>query len=45
MWWLARVFDDEVRATLKWVDRYQFWFIGASILIVVLVNIRNLRGR
>ena len=45
MWWLARVFDDEVRATLKWVDRYQFWFIGGSILIVVLVNIRNLRGR
>jgi hypothetical protein len=42
---LAKVFDEEVKATLRWVERYQFWFIGASILIVVAVNVRNLRGR
>ncbi len=45
MWWLAKFFDEEVRSTLKWVDRYQFWFIGGSILLVVVVNLRNFRGR
>ncbi|MDO8364316.1 MAG: hypothetical protein Q7V88_15600 [Actinomycetota bacterium] len=44
MWWLGRVFDEEVKSFLGWVDRYQFWFIGGSILIVLLVNVRNFRG-
>lgn len=43
MWWLGRVFDTEVTSFLEWVDRYQFWFIGGSILLVVLVNVRNFR--
>lgn len=30
---------------MRFVDRYQWWFLGGSILIVLLVNVRNLRGR
>lgn len=43
MWWLAKVFEDEVISFLKWVDRYQLWFILGSIAIVVVVNVRNFR--
>jgi len=45
LWWLARQFEEEVRSVMRWVDRYQLWVIGASILIVVLINVRNLRPR
>ena len=45
LWWLAKQFEDEVRSAMRWVDRYQFWVIGVSIAIVVLVNVRNFRPR
>lgn len=45
LWWLAKQFEEEVRSAMRWVDRYQFWVIGASIAIVVLVNVRNFRPR
>ena len=43
VWWLANQFEEEVRSAMRWVDRYQFWVIGVSIAIVVLVNVRNFR--
>ena len=43
LWWLAKQFEEEVRSAMRWVDQYQFWVIGASIAVVVLVNVRNLR--
>ena len=45
LWWLAKQFEEEVRSAMRWVDRYQFWVIGASVAIVVLVNVRNFRPR
>ena len=45
LWWLAKQFEEQVRSAMRWVDRYQFWVIGASIAIVVLANVRNLRPR
>ncbi len=45
LWWLAKQFEEEVRSAMRWVDRYQLWVIGASIAIVVLVNVRNFRPR
>jgi uncharacterized membrane protein YuzA (DUF378 family) len=44
MWWLAKRFEEEVRSTLSWIDRYQWWFLGGSILVVVLSQVRNLRS-
>lgn len=45
LWWLAKQFEEEVRSAMRWVDRYQFWVIGASIAIVMIVNLRNFRPR
>lgn len=43
MWWLARTFEDQLVDFLGWLQRYQWWAIGLSVLVVVLVNGRNLR--
>jgi hypothetical protein len=44
MWWLARTFESQLVDFLEWLQRYQWWAVGISIALVVLVNIRNLRG-
>lgn len=44
MWWLARTFEDQLVSFLEWLARYQWWAVGISIALVVLVNLRNLRG-
>jgi hypothetical protein len=43
-WWLARVFEAPLVDFLEWVQRYQWWVVGASIALVVLVNARNFRS-
>ena len=43
MWWLAKTFEDQLLRFLEFIQRYQWWFVGASILLVVLLNTRNLR--
>jgi len=43
MWWLARTFEDQLVDVLEWLQRYQWWAVGASVGLVVLVNARNLR--
>jgi len=45
LWWLAKQFESEVRSTLKWFDQYQWWILIGSVLIVLLVNVRNFRGK
>jgi hypothetical protein len=44
MWVLARTFEDQLVDFLEWLQRYQWWAVGISIAIVILVNLRNLRG-
>ena len=44
MWWLARTFEAQLVDFLEWLQRYQWWAVGISIGIVVLVNLRNFRG-
>jgi hypothetical protein len=44
MWWLARTFESQLVDFLEWLQRYQWWAVGISIALVVLVNLRNLRG-
>lgn len=43
MWWLARTFESELVSFLEWLQRYQWWAVGISIAVVVLINVRNLR--
>jgi hypothetical protein len=44
MWWLARTFEAQLVDFLEWLQRYQWWAVGISIAVVLLVNIRNFRG-
>jgi hypothetical protein len=43
MWWLARTFDEQLVSFLEWLQRYQWWAVGISIAVVVLINVRNFR--
>ncbi len=42
-WWLARVFEAPLVDFLGWLQRYQWWAVGISVALVVLVNGRNFR--
>jgi hypothetical protein len=44
MWWLARTFEAQLVDFLEWLQRYQWWAVGLSIGLVLLINLRNLRG-
>jgi hypothetical protein len=44
MWWLARTFEAQLVDFLEWLQRYQWWAVGISVAVVLLVNIRNFRG-
>jgi membrane protein DedA with SNARE-associated domain len=41
MWWLARTFEDQLVDFLTLLQRYQWWAVGISIAVVLLVNARN----
>jgi membrane protein DedA with SNARE-associated domain len=43
IWWLARVFDDQLTSFLSWLQRYSWWAVGISFALVVLINMRNFR--
>jgi membrane protein DedA with SNARE-associated domain len=43
MWWLARTFEDQLVDFLAFLQRYQWWAVGISIALVVVVNARNMR--
>jgi len=45
MWWLAKAFEDQLTDVLDFTQRYQWWALGISIALVVLVNVRNFRRR
>jgi hypothetical protein len=44
IWWLARTFDKQLVDILEFLQRYQWWAVGISIGLLVLVNLRNFRG-
>jgi hypothetical protein len=41
MWWLARTFEAQLVDFLEFLQRYQWWAVGISIGLVLLVNLRN----
>lgn len=44
IWWLARQFEDSLKHFLNVLQRYQLPALIVSIALVVIANIRNLRG-
>lgn len=42
-WWLARRFEEPLIEFLTWLQRYQWWVVGISIGLVLLVNAMNVR--
>ncbi len=45
LWWLARTFEDQLVDFLSLLQRYQWWVVGLSVVAVLVVNVRNFRGR
>lgn len=43
LWFLSKAFEEQLTDIVSWLQRYQWWMIGASLLLVVLVNVRNVR--
>ena len=41
IWWLAKAFEEPLVDLLGWVQRYQWWFVIASVILVIAVNARN----
>lgn len=42
--WMAAVFDQQLTDFLTWLQRYSWWAVGISFAIVLVVNMRHLRG-
>jgi len=43
LWFLSKAFEEQLTDAVGWLQRYQWWLIGASLAAVVLVNVRNFR--
>ncbi len=43
IWWLARIFQEELERFVGWLQRYSWWMVGISVVIVLAVNMRNFR--
>lgn len=43
MWWLAKTFEGPLVDALDFLQRYQWWALGISVALVLLVNARNFR--
>jgi cytochrome c biogenesis protein CcdA len=43
IWWLAEVFESQLRGFVNWTNQYQMWIILVSVALVVLANVRNFR--
>ncbi|CAN5696521.1 MAG: hypothetical protein ACR2HP_07795 [Ilumatobacteraceae bacterium] len=43
MWWLAKTFEEPLLDVLDFLQRYQWWALGISVALVLLVNARNFR--
>ncbi len=43
MWFLSKAFESQLLDVLTFIQRYQWWFLGLSLVVVVLVNVRNFR--
>jgi hypothetical protein len=43
LWAGGKIFEDQIRQFLDWIDRYQWWVVGALFALSFLQSAR--RGR
>jgi hypothetical protein len=43
IWWLSSIFEEELEDFVGWLQKYSWWAVGISVVLVVLVNVRNFR--
>jgi hypothetical protein len=43
IWWLAQIFEEELEDFVGWLQKYSWWMVGVSVVLVLLVNVRNFR--
>jgi hypothetical protein len=43
IWGLAQIFQEELERFVGWLQRYSWWMVGISVVIVLAVNMRNFR--
>lgn len=43
IWWLAQIFEEELEDFVGVLQRYSWWLVGVSVVLVVAVNVRNYR--
>lgn len=41
VWFAAKQFESELKTALDFVDRYQFWFIGAFLVLTIVPSMRK----
>ncbi len=41
--WLANIFDDQLTDAINLLQKYSWWFVGGSVILVLLTNSRNTR--
>lgn len=41
--WLANIFNEQLTDAINLLQKYSWWFVGGSILLVLLTNTRNTR--
>lgn len=43
IYWLAQLFQEQLESVVGWMQRYSWWLVGISVVVVLLVNVRNFR--
>lgn len=43
IWWLAQIFEEELEDFVGWLQKYSWWMVGISVVLVLLINARNFR--
>ena len=41
--WLAHVFNEQLTDVINLLQKYSWWFVGGSVILVLLTNMRNTR--
>jgi len=41
--WLANIFNEQLTDAINVLQKYSWWFVGGSIILVFLANARNVR--
>ncbi|HBU74678.1 MAG TPA: hypothetical protein DEB38_00260 [Acidimicrobiaceae bacterium] len=41
--WLANIFNEQLTDAINVLQKYSWWFVGGSIVLVFLANARNVR--